>query len=210
MFQRGFARVAAVSSRLNAQADVYVDCHSRLRKSEVCDTIDRMAELNVKWFEEPMHENVKSLEQIAGFRKHANSRGMLLAGAENASGLADIAGFLAAGCYDVLMPDIILAGGPLEVIRMGHQANVHNSAISLHNPCGPIMDVMSAQVATALPYLHSLERQVEESPLYDEIIVRNHGFNQGSFVVSDAPGAGCNLICSHPDVNLVVTHTIDI
>ena len=210
LFQHGIARVAAVSSQFNGQADIYVDCHSRLRMSEARDTLEQMAELGVRWFEEPIPETAEHLDQIAKIRKHANTKDMLLAGAEKSSGVTDILAFLGAGCYDVLMPDIILAGGPLEVIRIGHLAKAHNSAISLHNPCGPIMDIMCAQVATALPNLHSMERQVNESPLYDEIVLREHSFDQGSFIVSDSAGAGCTLLSSHPDVNHVATYTIDI
>ena len=40
---------------------------------------------------------------------------------------------------------------------------------SLHNPVGPIQDLVSLQVAAALPAFLILERQVRESPLFDQI-----------------------------------------
>lgn len=210
LFQKAFERVASVSEQVGESAELKVDCHSRLQLGEVAETIDQMAEFGVTWFEEPVRETTDNIDQIAAFRQHANARGILLAGAENSPGLSAITELMRAGCYDVVMPDIILAGGPTEVVRIGHLARVMNCAVSLHNPCGPVMDVVSAHVAAALPSLHSLERQFDESPLYDEVVERQHAVCDGEYLLADVPGAGCSLNSSHPMVKHVASYTIDI
>lgn len=201
--QQGFEKIATVAEQLQNQVKLYVDCHARLRVGEVSDTIDYLAGHNVKWVEEPVNESSENLQRIAAFRNYANAKGIQLAGAENSSGLSDFTAFTNAACYDVLMPDIIIAGGPLEVLRMGYLAQAAKTSVSLHNPCGPVMDVMSAHVAAALPQFQTLERQVNESPLYSEIISQTHAFTASRYELSSAPGAGCELKLSHPAVNQV-------
>ena len=210
LFQKAYERVAAVAEQVGKSAEIKVDCHSRLQAGEVAETIERPAEFGVTWLEEPMRETVDVIDQIAAFRQHANACGMLLAGAENSSDLAAISEWMRAGCYDVVMPDIILAGGPMEVVRIGHLGRVVNRALSLHNPCGPVMDIASAHVAAALPSLHSLERQYDESPLYDEVVERDHVVSGGEYLLADVPGAGCSLISSHPMVKHVANYSIAI
>ncbi len=57
-----------------------------------------------------MRETTNEIDQIAAFGKHTNSRG------------------------------ILLVGGPMEVVRIGHAGRVVNCALSLNNPCGPVLD----------------------------------------------------------------------
>jgi len=210
LVQMAYKRIAAVAEQVGQSAALKIDCHSRLQVGEVAEMIEQMAEFGVTWFEEPVCETTENIDQIVAFRKLANARGILLAGAENSPGLNVATEFMRAGCYDVIMPDIILAGGPMEVVRIGHHARVMKCAVSLHNPCGPVMDVISAHVAAALPSLHSLERQYDESPLYDEIVDRKHTVGAGEYFLADVPGSGCSLISSHPMVKHRASYSFDI
>ncbi len=107
------------------------------------------------------------------------------------------------------MPDILFTGGPTEVVRIAHFVQDKGCTVSLHNPCGPVMDCVSAQVAAALPQLHSLERQYDESPLYEEIVKRAHTIRDGEYLLANVPGNGCTLDDSHPMVKYVATYTMD-
>lgn len=208
LFQHALDRVAAVAAQIGKRAEIRVDCHSRLRDNEVLATIDQLAELGVSWLEEPMLENTDRFKRIAAFREYANTKDMLLVGGENVPNLLTINNMLSAGCYDVVMPDVVLAGGAMEVMRMGHVASMMNCNISLHNPCGPVMDAVSANVAAALPGFHSLERQYDESPLYDEVIKRKHTHRDGHYHLLDVSGVGCTLVESHPMVVHQASFTI--
>ncbi|MGI9477031.1 MAG: mandelate racemase/muconate lactonizing enzyme family protein [Hyphomicrobiaceae bacterium] len=186
--EAGMARIEAVAERLNGKGRVQVDCHSRLRAAEAPAILERLAASGVGWFEEPILETQAAFPQIAELRRLAKQHGIVLAGAEQAAGLGEFAPFCHARCYDVIMPDIILAGGPGEVVRIGHLAAALGQAVSLHNPSGPVMDMHSAHVAAAVPELHSLERQFRESPLYDDLVHRRHTFSQGVYQLGNDPG----------------------
>lgn len=193
LIEAGIARITAVVERLERTGRVQVDCHSRFRPAESATILERLAGLGVAWFEEPVREDVAALPLIATLRDKAGELGLLLAGAEQASGLAEFEPFCHARCYDVIMPDIILAGGPSEVVRIGHLAAALGQAVSLHNPCGPVMDMHSAHAAAAVPELHSLERQFRESPLYDDLVTRRHTFADGAYRLGNEPGLGLTV-----------------
>lgn len=206
LIEAGLERIRAVIERLGSTARVQVDCHSRFETGEVIDLLQQLAGVGISWLEEPVRETADTLSVLADVRKMAQSRRVLLAGAENAAALHELLPFLMAGAYDVVMPDIVLSGGPLEVVRMGHLSAALRASVSLHNPCGPVMDAHSAHVAIALPQLHSLERQFEETPLFDTLVRREHHLENGNLAVSDAPGLGLDLRLEHPGLDCVATH----
>ncbi len=191
--EAGCERIQAVVDRLDGTGRVQVDCHSRFRPEEASAVLERLAAVGVAWFEEPILETEAAFPAITDLRGLAQQRGVVLAGAEQAAGLAEFAPFCHARCYDVIMPDIILAGGPTEVVRIGHLAAALGQAVSLHNPSGPVMDMHSAHVAAAVPELHSLERQFRESPLYDDLVQRSHAFSQGTYQLGNEAGLGLSV-----------------
>ncbi len=190
LIEAGFERISAVAKRLDGAGRVQVDCHSRFRPEEAAAILERLSVLGVAWFEEPILESEAALGSIGELRGLTEKRGMLLAGAEQAAGLAEFEPFCHARCYDVIMPDIILAGGSFEVLRIGYLAAAVGQAVSLHNPSGPVMDMHSAHVAAAVPQLHSLERQFRESALYDDLVSRSHNFIDGAYQLGNDPGLG--------------------
>lgn len=209
LIDAGFDRVAAVAERVGGRVRIQVDCHSRFTIDEAPAALDRLADLGVVWFEEPVRETAAALPALADVRRMASARGVLLVGAENVAGLEGLAPVLAARCYDVVMPDIILSGGPLEVMRMGHLAAALGAAVSLHNPCGPIMDAHSLHAAMALPTLHSMERQVDETALYEDIVDRaGPGVSGGVGRIGATPGLGVSLKTGHPAVREAARHRI--
>lgn len=199
LISAGLERIAAVAERVGDRARVQVDCHSRFRPDESGAVLAAVAERGVAWFEEPIAETSENRAAITVLRREAAGHGVTLAGAEQCADLRDFLPFLIEGCYDVIMPDIILAGGPREVVHIGYLAASVGSQVSLHNPCGPVMDMHSLHAAAALPDLHSLERQFRETPLYDELVVgRAHVFEAGEIMVADAPGLGLTVNWTHP------------
>ncbi len=209
LIEAGLERVAHVCERVGGRARVNVDCHSRLRVTEVSEILAKLAALGVAWFEEPLLETEAAMAEIAALRSEARSLGVTLAGAEKVADIAAFEPFCRLGCYDVVMPDIVLAGGPSEVVRIGHLAAAFGQAISLHNPCGPVMDMHSAHVAAAVPELHSLERQFRESALFDDLVTRSHEFSEGQIQLSDYPGLGLKVRWDHPEVSCVFTGEIE-
>lgn len=201
--ESAMACVAAVSRKLAGRAKLMVDCHSRLTRQEVHGVLDRFAGLGVQWVEEPIPEHHDSLAFIAELRERVADFGARLAGAEKVSSCREIEPFLDAEAYDVVMPDVILTGGPSEAVAVAVAAASRGVGVSPHNPCGPVMDAHSVHVAAASPGLVWLERQFGESPLYDSIVKRSHRVDRGVYHLAEVPGLGLELNLDAPQLQRV-------
>lgn len=166
----GIARVAAVRAAAGPAAHVMVDCHWRFTEAAARDAIDRLAELGVDWFECPLPENAETIPALVRLRVHANARGMRHAGLEMAPSPATLRPFLAAGCYDVVMPDIKYIGGHAGMLQAGSLCAGHGAACAPHNPTGPVCHGASLHAAAVLDGFDLLEHQYDESPLFDRLV----------------------------------------
>ena len=64
-WRTGVERVAAVREAIGDEVELAVDCHSRFDPSEAILAAQAMAELNLFWFEEPVHyQHADELAQI--------------------------------------------------------------------------------------------------------------------------------------------------
>ena len=188
----GMIRVEAVM-RVSGDHAVQVDCHSRFALKEANQVIARLGQLGVRWIEEPVVETAETISELKVLRATANRHGALLAGAEKLSGLDQFQSFIDAGAYDVIMPDIRFCGGFAEAIRIATYAQLHGTQVSPHNPCGPVMAIVSAQMAACLPSLHSLELQHAESPLFDKLLSTSHQLTLGHYELTEESGHGITL-----------------
>ncbi len=188
----GMIRVEAVL-RVSGDHAVQVDCHSRFALKEANQVIARLGQLGVRWIEEPVVETAETISELKVLRATANRHGALLAGAEKLSGLDQFQSFIDAGAYDVIMPDIRFCGGFAEAIRIATYAQLHGTQVSPHNPCGPVMAIVSAQMAACLPSLHSLELQHAESPLFDKLLSTSHQLTLGHYELTEESGHGITL-----------------
>ena len=188
----GMIRVEAVL-RVSGDHAVQVDCHSRFALKEANQVIARLGQLGVRWIEEPVVETAETISKLKVLRATANRHGALLAGAEKLSGLDQFQSFIDAGAYDVIMPDIRFCGGFAEAIRIATYAQLHGTQVSPHNPCGPVMAIVSAQMAACLPSFHSLELQHAESPLFDKLLSISHQLTLGHYELTEESGHGITL-----------------
>lgn len=160
--QLGLDRVAAVRAVLPEDARLLVDCHGRFDPFLARQMFRGLGAQNVYWVEEPCQMEILDAAEQRALRSAANNQGMRLAGGEEILDCAGMAALLAAGGHDVVLPDLRLTG-----IRQGMamlaQAEATQVSPSLHNPVGPVLDHISAQVAAAVPGFLILERQVGES-----------------------------------------------
>jgi len=166
----GFARVAAVRAAVGPNRRLMIDCHWRFDENFTKEVIRRAAELALYWVECPMPETEENMPAIRRMRALANSRGIRLAGCEQAIGLEGFKPFLDSGAYDVLMPDVKYVGGLGVFVRIAEAAASAGVEISPHNPSGPICHAMSLQVSAALPEFDRLETQFDESPYFNQLV----------------------------------------
>jgi galactonate dehydratase len=161
--------------------------------------LDDLAALGVVWYECPLPEGAENFETLRNLRSRANRKGMRLAGCETQSTIDGFRPFLENGVYDVIMPDVKYAGGCEEILAIADLARRHGIAVSLHNPTGPVCHAASLQLSSLLPEPVMLEHQLDESPLFAELIdVPLPPVDCGLAPLPKGAGLGTHLVRSHP------------
>jgi galactonate dehydratase len=190
-FEAGIARMTAMREALGPGADIYVDCHWRFGIAGARRAIDALAALGVTWFECPLPEEERAIPDIVALRAHANANGMRLAGLEAMTSREAFAPWLAAGAYDVVMPDVKYCGGIEELIAIGGDALAHRAACAPHNPSGPVSHAASLVACAHLPPPVLLEHQWDETPRFHELAGPGLPMPAGgASALPDGPGLG--------------------
>lgn len=166
----GLARIAAVRDAIGHDRDLMVDCHWRFSPAGARLALDAVSVFGLHWFECPLPETDELIPEIIALRRRANARGMLLAGCETEIGVAGFERFIAAGAYDVVMPDIKYVGSMDEMLALAERLEGTGTQFSPHNPSGPVSHAASLMLAAVAPGFTRLEMQYDETPLFWQIV----------------------------------------
>jgi galactonate dehydratase len=166
LIDAGMARAAAVREAIGPDATLMIDCHWRLTLETAEAVLAAATGLRLHWLECAMPEVTDNFAAMRRLRDRAGRAGILTAGCETMIGAAGFAPFIAAGVYDVIMPDVKYVGGVRELMRVSAQAAASGTTCSLHNPSGPICHAHSIQASAAIGTGARLEHQFDESPLF--------------------------------------------
>lgn len=166
---RGLARIAAVRDAIGPRR-LMVDCHWRFDVAGAEALIDACVPFDLHWLECPIAETEAAIPDLVILRARANAAGIHLAGLETAVRREGFAPYLAAGAYDVMMPDIKYCGGPLEMQAIAADLARHGVAFSPHNPSGPVSHLHSLHLCATLGEGDLLETQFDETPMFDALV----------------------------------------
>ena len=144
--RRGIERVAAVREAVGPDVRVMVDCHSRFDVPTAIQVARELEPLRLAWLEEPVP--CTDLEGLERVREHAT---MPIAGAESLVGRVGYWETIRRRVLDVIMPDVKHCGGVLELRKIAAVAESCHTAVSPHNPSGPISTLMSVHVCASIP-----------------------------------------------------------
>lgn len=194
LVQAGLARVAAVREAGGTNLSLYVDCHWRFNPETAATVLHALADLNVVWFECPLPEIPENMTALQLLRSQANTRGMRQAGLEELTHPDAFLPWLAAGCYDVVMPDVKYAGGIGGLIRVAEFAAQHGTACAPHNPTGPLCHAASLIASAKAPNMERLEHQFDETPEFWSMVEGDLPQPiKGTTRLSKGPGLGVAL-----------------
>jgi galactonate dehydratase len=164
---------------------------------------EKLAPLDITWFEEPVGpENVDTLRAI---RERLHS-GISICVGERHYTRFGILPVLERRICDIIMPDITRCGGPSEMKRMATMAEAYNVMIAPHNPNGPLSTLASGHVCAAIPNFFLQEFMVSDVPWRDKVIDFPLDIQNGKLILSSRPGLGVDLVEeemeAHPGVRV--------
>jgi galactonate dehydratase len=197
----GLDCLGAVREAVGPDIDVLVDCHEHFDVPTALAVAQELCALGITWFEEPVPTS--DIEALTRLRPLVPD--LELIGGEALFGVQGFWPYLAAGLWDVVMPDVKHCGGIASLLTIARLADERGTACAPHNPSGPIAMAASAHVAAATPRLRSLEVAWGEVDWRAGLTVPNERIVDGMYELSPDPGFGVALngdeIARHPAGN---------
>jgi D-galactarolactone cycloisomerase len=180
------AGVAAIVEAVADRADVLVDAHGAYATDLALHVGRRLESLGVAWFEDPLPP-----EDIDGYVRLAAALDMLVVGGETECTRWQFQERLAAGAFDVILPDVCRAGGISEGRRIADVARLHNVRWAAHVSMGSSVHVAAAaHLAAASPNFLVFEFPSTPNPLGDVVLEGSLHPEGGMLTVPDGPGLG--------------------
>ncbi|WP_267880100.1 mandelate racemase/muconate lactonizing enzyme family protein [Salibacterium aidingense] len=189
--QRAYDVTKAVRHAVGNDVDMMIETHAMLNFKTAITMAERLAELNITWYEEPVGpENVETLQAI---RDRLNP-GVSICVGERHYTRYGIRPVLEKHICDIIMPDITRCGGPSEMKRMAAMAEAYNVQLAPHNPNGPLSTLASAHVSATVPNFFRQEFMFNDVSWRDEVIDHPIEVRNGRLILTDRPGLGVDLV----------------
>ncbi len=186
----GVERVRAVREAIGPDCDLMIDLHGGPGATDAIRWCREIEEFNPLFIEEPTDtQGVKPMRKIAAALRCA------LAGGERLYNRQDFQPFLEAQVFDIIQPDICLAGGFTELRKIAAVADSYQVAIQPHNCAGPVCTAATVQLVAAttnffiqewFPYWEDGRYAMVTAALEPQA-------RAGYLTISDAPGLGVTL-----------------
>lgn len=184
--QAAVERVAAVRETIGPNADLIVECHGKLEPQAAIQFAQRLAPLNIYYYEEPF----SSLEQQE-FATVAQHTAIPLATGERLTTRWQFKPFLEHQSVGIVQPDLGVCGGISEAVKIAHLASAYGVGVQFHTCGGPIATAATLQVEAAINnFVIHEEHEINLKPdNYQSGRFHYHPVD-GYYHVPDRPGIG--------------------
>jgi galactonate dehydratase len=190
--------VAAIRDAVGPDVEIFVEMHGRFSAATAIDIARLLEPFDPGWIEEPCPpEDIPSLIKVAEHVKIPVATGERYF---THYGFREV---IESGAPDILQPDVIHAGGILDMKKIAALADVRNMVIAPHNSNGPVCTAASVHFdfcTTNLKVQECFDDFSEEWVV--EAVPGTPRPKDGYFYPPEAPGLGVSLnedlIKEHP------------
>jgi galactonate dehydratase len=184
----GIARAAAVRQAIGPKIDLMVDVHSRVDLERGLDLVKRLEFLDLFWIEEVTPAT--PLQNLATIKRKAK---MPTAGGESLRGTTGFYPYIKADAAGIIMPDVKVSGGMLEMKMITAIVEGAGLIVSPHGPASPVGNVTAGQVMATASNFNILELSYGENPWRAELISPAEDISHGDLRLSNRSGHGILL-----------------
>jgi L-alanine-DL-glutamate epimerase-like enolase superfamily enzyme len=182
------ARVREVRETLGPDIGIMVDAHGTWSIREAQRFARKVVDCDLAWLEEPV-----SADNVAGQAEVRASTDIPIASGESEQTRFAFRDLIAARAVDILQPDLAIAGGITETLRICALAAAHGLTVAPHLWGSAILFASGLQLAIATPCVTLLEFTRGDNPLLNELVQEPFDLRDGFVHASDAPGLGLTL-----------------
>ncbi len=182
--KRAIEKLRRVREHVGDGVELLVEVHGRLSTSDAIRIGLEMEQYRPFMYEEPVPpQNMDALEKVA------NSINIPIATGERLFTKWDYAELLPRQAVALIQPDIVQAGGILELKKIAAMAEAHYVGFQPHNPYGPICTIASLQLDTCTP--NFLIQEGGLHPWYQDATVGNFPQQKDGYLpLPEGPGIG--------------------
>jgi galactonate dehydratase len=184
--RRGLACAEGVRKTIGDKRHLLIDVHSRFDLTHGLELTRRFEPLHLFWLE----EITASDADLPAIHRAAK---MPTAGGESYRGVKAFYPYIKAELVDIVMPELKVCGGMLELKKIAAMCEGAGLLTSPHGPASPVGNVCAAHVIATVPNFNILELSYGEVPWRAELIQPAEEIQQGALVLSDRPGLGITL-----------------
>ena len=182
------ARVLEARRAIGPDVALMVDAHGTWSTREAQRFARKVERADLAWLEEPV-----SPDNVAGQAEVRASTDIPIASGENEQTRFAFRDLIAARAVDVCQPDVAIAGGITETLRIAALAASHGHTVAPHLWGGAILLASGLHLAAAVPCVTTVEYVRGENPLLTDLVEEPFELRDGAVVVPDRPGLGITL-----------------
>lgn len=187
-------KVKAVREMVGEEVEVGVEIHAKYNLPSALKICKRLEKYDPWFFEEPVgSEDFQALKVIT------DKISVPIASGERLCTKYAFRDMLTRHCVDIIQVDPVRAGGFIESLSIANMAESYMLPVMIHNPYGPIYDVICAHFATVIPNFFAMEYPIyyyrtNPQDLRFKIIKKSPiVFEKGYLRLSDSPGLGIEV-----------------
>ncbi|HVU90843.1 MAG TPA: mandelate racemase/muconate lactonizing enzyme family protein [Jatrophihabitans sp.] len=191
-WQRDLQTLAEVRAKLPEDVELMVDGSETYTLPTALEIADRLHELGIRWFEEP----IPQVNRAAIARLCEKSR-VPIAYGEHLYGREEAIDALSTGGISVFQPDASVSGGITETRDAAHLAAFYGARVVPHVCAGPVSLAANLVVAGTVPAIRAIEYPLNLLPVWDALgdgaALGLDAIVDGAIPVPDGPGLGVAL-----------------
>jgi D-galactarolactone cycloisomerase len=187
-WQRDLRTLADLRTLLADDVELMVDGSETYTVPTALEIARRLAELGVRWFEEPVPQSAR-----AGIRTLAERSPVPIAYGEHLYGREDALEALGSG-VTVLQPDASTGGGIAEAREIARLGAYYGARVVPHVCAGPLSLAANLTLAATVPAVRAIEYPLHLQPAWAALGSHTPQLQDGALVVPDGPGLGVDLV----------------
>jgi len=181
-------RVHAAREGLSDDIDIMCDAHGTWTVAEAKRFCRAVADCNIGWLEEPVTADDKR-----GQAEIRASTDIPIASGESEFTRFDFRDLIELRAVDILQPDLSIAGGITEALRIEALAAAHQLRFAPHLWGGALTFASGLHVAAVASSGFILEYSLGANPMLHELAIEDFPVVDGQIEIPDRPGLGVTI-----------------
>jgi L-alanine-DL-glutamate epimerase-like enolase superfamily enzyme len=169
-------RIAAVRDKVGADWEIMTDANQGFTLDEAIRRVRRYQDLDVAWFEEPMHA-----DDVRAHQRLAASTSVPIAVGESMYSMSQFKDYLQSGACSIVQVDVGRIGGITPWLKVAHMAEAFNVPV-----CPHFLMELHLPLCCAVPN----SRWLEYIPQLDLVTSSQIRIEAGKAIPSQEPGLG--------------------